>query len=84
MYYRSSLCPFTNSIILDVAKADVELFDWCYVYNFFNSYTKINAVDGDSVSSTDETLCRNVDEFSYEKRAYVENDIKRCSRIFLS
>lgn len=29
---------FTNSIMNDIAKKEVELFDWCYVYNFTNSY----------------------------------------------
>lgn len=29
---------FTHSIINEIAKKDVELFDWCYVYNFSNSY----------------------------------------------
>src|SRR5699024_8760904 len=30
---------FTHSIVNEFAKRDVELFDWCYVYNFEDAYT---------------------------------------------
>ena len=83
---------FTNSIINEIAKEDVELFDWCYVYNFSNSYKpkilQLPVGTGKTLQQDMETLLENMmadipsafNEESYQKeRAAIMRQYKEKS-----